>query len=342
MITRPHLNIKDRIPRKLKWGVAGCGRFMEETFLPTLQSVKRSRLVSVYSGNADRAKSVASKFGAQYSFSNFDEFLKSDFEVIYIASANADHYWQIIKAAEAGKHILCEKPVTLTSQQAEEVMRVCEKHKRLLMINYPYRFHPLIQKAKELIDKKMIGKIVSVTANFNIDFHPDDNFRFKKELSGGGALRDLGTHIIDLFRYFNGEFVEVKGYLDNVVYKSEVEDYAAAVLKYENSGYAYLNVSFNARKSLNRIEIVGYDGSIAIDEFIGKRSVPARLIIDLHDEKRKTFRFKSAKQIHVIRSVQKTLLKKEKPHINAYDALINMKIMEAIEKDSQKSGTKIL
>ena len=341
MITRPRLNIKDRIPRKLKWGVAGCGRFMEETFLPALQSAKRSRLVSVYSGDADRGRFIASKFGAQNSYNNFDEFLKSDFEVLYIASINADHYGQIIKAAKAGKHILSEKPVALNSEQAAEIAGVCEKHNVILMVNYPYRFHPLIHKAKELIDKKLIGKIISMNASFNIDFPPGDNFRFKKELSGGGAVRDLGTHLIDLFRFFNGEITEVKGFTDNIIYKSEVEDFANAILKFENGGYAQMNVSFSARKSFNRIEITGYEGSIGIEDFIGRKNIASKLIIDLQSEKKKTFRFKSNKQAYVIKAVQKAVLKKGRPLVTPHDAFINMKIMEAIEKDSRTQGTKI-
>lgn len=341
MITRPHLNIKARIPRKIKWGVAGCGRFMEETFLPALQTLKRSRLISVYSSNPERGRFIASKFGAQESFSDFDEFLKSDFEVLYIASANANHYWQIVKAAEAGKHIFCEKPVALNSKQAEEIAGICEKNNIMLMINYTYRFHPLILKAKELINKELIGKIVSISANFNIDFHPGENFRFNKELSGGGALRDLGTHLIDLFRFFNGEIVEVKGYTDNVIYTSEVEDFACAVLKFEKGGYGFLNVSFNSRKSFNRIEIIGCDGSIAVDDFIGKKNIPSKLIIDLRGEKKKTFRFKSSKQIFILKALQKVILKKTKPSITAQDALINMKIMEAIEKDALNKGIQI-
>ncbi len=341
MISRPHLNIKARIPRKVKWGVAGCGKFMEETFLPALQTLKRSRLVSVYSATPERAKFIADKFGAQNNFSNFDEFLKSDFEILYIASANAHHYEQIIKAANAGKNILCEKPVTLNSAQAEEVIKVCGQNNITLMVNYPYRFHPLILKAKELADKNMIGKIVSISANFNIDFHPGDNFRFKKELSGGGALRDLGTHLIDLFRFFNGEITEVKGFTDNIIYKSEVEDYASAIMKFENGGYCQLNVSFNARKAFNRIEIIGYDGSIGIEDFIGKKNIPSKLVIDLRGEKKKTFRFKAAKQVHILKEVQKVILKNSKPGITPRDAFINIKIMEAVEKDAVNKGTLI-
>lgn len=341
MIPRKRLSLKARIPRKFKWGVAGCGKFMEETFLPTLQSLKRSKLISVYSGNTERAKFIAGKFGAQNYFSSFDDFIKSDFELLYIASANSDHYWQILKAAEAGKNIFCEKPIALNTAEAEEIVRVCEKHNSFLMVNYPYRFHPLILKAKELIDKKLIGRIVSITANFNIDLHPGDNFRFKKELSGGGALRDLGTHLIDLFRFFNGEIAEVKGYSDNIIYKSDVEDFTGAMVKFEKGGYGYFNVSFNARKSFNRIEIIGYDGCIGIDDFIGKKNIASKIIIDLHGEKKKTFRFKSSKQIYILKAIQKSLLKKTTPLITGTDALINMKIMEAIEKDALKKGTGI-
>jgi len=342
MISKPRLNIKGRIPRKLKWGVAGCGHFMEDVFLPALQALKRSRLVSVYSGNSERAKMIAGKFGAQNHCDNYDEFLKGNFDAVYIASVNADHYAQVIKAAQAGKHILCEKPIALNSLQAKDIMEACSKNNVVLMINYSYRFHPLILKAKELIDKQLIGKIVSISAGFNIDFLPGDNFRFKKELSGGGALRDLGTHLIDLFRFFNGEITEVKGFSDNIIYKSEVEDFANALLKFEKGGYAYLNASFNARNAFNRIEITGYNGSIAIDDFIGKRNISSKLLINLHHEKKKTFRFKSAKQIYVLKAAQKIFLNKDNPKITPEDAFINMRIMEAIESDAARQGTLLI
>src|SRR5690606_3268170 len=118
------------------------------------------------------------------------------------ASANAHHYEQVIKAAKAGKHILCEKPLSITSSAAEEMVKACEENNVQLAVNYVYRFNPLVLKAKELIDKEYIGKLVSINLSFNINFYPDDNFRYEKALSGGGALRDLGTHMIDLLRFF--------------------------------------------------------------------------------------------------------------------------------------------
>ncbi|HSP88494.1 MAG TPA: Gfo/Idh/MocA family oxidoreductase, partial [Ignavibacteriaceae bacterium] len=99
-----------RIKPKLKWGVAGCGKFAEFAFIPTIQLIRRNQVVSLFSNNRERAHELAQKSGIANAFSDYDEFLKSDINCIYVSSANAHHYEQVIKAAKAGKHILCEKP----------------------------------------------------------------------------------------------------------------------------------------------------------------------------------------------------------------------------------------
>ncbi len=325
------LKLPSRYGKKLKWGVAGCGKFMEQTFLPTLLQLKKSKLVSVYSSSKERADYISDKFSAQHSFNNFDEFLKSDFDALYIGSSNADHYEQVIKAAKAKKNILCEKPLALNSAQAEEMVRVCKENNVFLSVNYVHRFHPLVVKAKELITREMIGKIVNININFNIDLPPNDNFRFKKNLSGGGALRDLGTHLIDLMRFIGGEIDDIKGFVDNVIYKSEVDDYATAVVKFKDSGYGSFSVSFNSKKSFNRIEVVGYKGAISIDNLIGSRNSTAKLTIDLVGEGRKAFRRRANKMIHLLKSVQDSFLSNTRPQVTGDDGLVNMKLMEKLE-----------
>ncbi len=327
------------IPKSLKrvrWGVAGCGHFLENTFLPTLQQAKRSQLVSVYSSDPERANFITSKFAAESAFSDYDEFLKSDFDVLYVSSANAHHYEQVIKAAKAGKNILCEKPLAVTSQQAEEMVKVCEENNVFLSVNYVYRFHPLIVKAKDLIDNHLLGKVLSISTQFNIDFPPNDNFRFKKKLSGGGALRDLGTHMIDLLRFFGGEITEIKGFLDNAIYTSEVEDFAAGLVKFEKGGYGSFQVSYSSKKSFNRIEITGYKGSISIENLVGKKNVPAKLIIDLDGESKKIFRKRANKLLYLIRSIQKTFFKKQPLKVTGMDGYINLKLMEELESGWKK------
>ncbi len=325
------LKIPNKILRKLKWGVAGCGKFAENTFIPNLQHLQKSRLNSLYSSDLQRAKSLALKFGAQHAFNNFDEFLKSDIDTVYIASANVNHYKQVIASARAGKNILCEKPLAMNSKEAEEMVKVCDENKVLLAVNYVHRFHPLVLKAKEIIEKGMLGKIVSISANFNIDYAPCENFRFKKELSGGGALRDIGTHIIDLLRFFGGEVSEISGVMDNIIYKSEVEDFAAAIMKFEKSGYGIFNVSYNTKKGFNRVEILGYNGSLVIDNLIGRKTSPAKLIIDLHGESSKGFSKRANKQLVTLRAIQKSFLNDQTPLATGNDGLINLRIMEELE-----------
>ncbi len=328
---KPKIKIPRKI-RKLKWGVAGCGHFLENTFLPTFLQLKRSSLVSVYSHNLDRAKFISNKFLAQNAFNNFDEFLKSDFDTLYISSVNSDHYEQVIKAANAGKNILCEKPLALTSDQASEMVKVCEANNVYLAVNYVHRFHPLIVKAKQICENQMLGKIISVRADFHIDFPPNENFRFRKNKSGGGALRDLGTHMIDLLRYFGGEITDIKGFMDNVIYQSEVEDYSSALVKFKNGGFGSFSVSYSSKKAFNRIEITGYSGSISIENLIGKKIATSKLIIDLTGEARKAFRKRANKQIYLLRAFQKALLKKHPFSITGYDGYVNLRLMEELEK----------
>ena len=322
--------------QKLKWGIAGCGYHAEHTFIPALNFLRRSTLNSLYSHKIKRAKELADKYGAKAYFDNYDEFLKSDINCVYVASANSDHYEQVIKAAQTGKHIFCEKPVAMNSEQVQEMVNVCKENGVHFTINYVHRFHPHIVKAKGIIKNQTIGKLVSVNVSFNIDFPPGENFRFSKKLSGGGAFRDLGTHMIDMLRYFGGEITEINGYIDNLVYKSEVDDIAIALVKFKSGGYGYLNVSYNSKKAFNRIEILGHKGAISIDNFIGVKNQSAKFTILQEGKANLSFRKKANKLVYLLKSVQKSFLKNEEPLVTGDDGLINMRLMEELERKCQK------
>lgn len=321
--------------KKLKWGIAGCGKFAETTFIPSLNVVRKSKLNSLFSNDKNRAKSLAEKFAVPKYFSNYDEFLSSDIDCVYISSANHHHYKQVIKAAEAGKHILCEKPLALTSLEALEMVKACEKNKVQFAVNYVHRFHPLVVKAKEIIGGQMIGKLVTINLNFNVDYPPGNNFRFTKSQSGGGALRDIGTHMIDLMRFFGGEIENIQGVVDNIIYKSEVDDFAAAIVKFKDAGYGYFNVSFNNKRAFNRIEILGHKGAMSIEKVIAAKHVPAKLTILLEGEAKKAFRKRGNKQVYLLRSVQDSFLKNEAPLITGRDGYINLKIIEQLENNDK-------
>ncbi len=311
----------------MKWGVAGCGKYLEKGFLPVLQQLKRSRLISVYSSSSSRSRNIASMFGADHAFNDYSEFLQSDIDVVYISSRNSDHYWQVIEAARAGKHILCEKPLALNYNQAKEMVDVCAENNVELGMNYVYRFHPLIYKTKELLKNQVIGKIISITANFNINYPPDNNYRFQKE-HGGGALFDLGTHMIDLLRYLGGEVSSLTGYVDNVVYSSEVDDFSTGILKFKNGGYGSFNVSYNSKLPIIKFEIIGLNGIIYVNNRAGRKRMSSKLTIEISGEAKKTFRKKANMQLNLLRSYQKALFAKDHVRADGTNGMINLKIME--------------
>jgi len=316
---------------KLKWGIAGCGKFAENAFLPTIQLIRKNQVVSLFSNSKERANELAKKFGIANAFSDYDEFLKSDINCIYVASANAHHYEQVVKAAKAGKNILCEKPLSINSLEAEKMVKACEENGVQLAVNYVFRFNPLVRKAKELINNGYIGKLVSINLNFNVDFVPGSNFRFNKLLSGGGAIRDLGTHLIDLLRFFGSEIKRIEGFIDNIIYKSDVDDFASAIVQFESGGYGYFNVSFNNKKAFNRIEILGHKGALSIEKLIGSRNTFSKLTILREGEAKKAFRKRGSNLYYLLKSVQKSFLKNETPLVTGYDGLRNMQLMEELE-----------
>jgi predicted dehydrogenase len=320
---------------KLKWGVAGCGNYAENTFIPATLLLRKSKVISLFSNSKQRAKEVAQKFGIPFTFNNYDEFLKSEINCVYVASANVHHYVQVINAARAGKNILCEKPLSINSSQAEEMVKVCKENGVYLAVNFTHRVHPIIIKAKELIDKGYIGKLVSANVSFNINFTPGNNFRFNKSLSGGGVLRDVGTHMLDLLRYFGGEIKSIDGYIDNVVYKSEVDDFSVGIVSFEKGGYGYFNVSYNSKKAFNRIEILGHNGAMSIENYIGYNPI-AKLTILRDGEAKKAFRKKGNKQYLLLKSVQRSFLNNEEPFTTGEDGLITMKLMEELENKCRR------
>ena len=143
---------------------------------------------------------------------------------------------------------------------------------------------------------------------------------------------DVGTHMIDLLRYFGGEISAISGVMDSVVYKSEVDDFASAIVKFEKGGYGYFNVSFNSKKAFNRVEILGHKGALSIEKMIANRHSPSKLTILIDGEAKKSFRKRANKQLLLLKSVQRSFLKNEEPLVSGNEGLVNLQIMEELKR----------
>lgn len=327
------MKIPNVLDPKIKWGVAGCGKFAETKVIPTLKMLQSSRVVSVFSRNQKRATEIAQKFSIKEHFDNYERFLESDFNCLYVASANIDHKWQVIEAAKKGKNIICEKPLAINSGDVKEMVEICGSNNVVFSVGYLKRFHPLCIKAKELIEAGMLGKIVVIHVSQASDYPPNDNnYRFKKELSGGGVLWDVGTHCIDLLRFFGGEIKNIQGKKDNIIYQSEVEDFVSAIVKFEKGYYGSFYSAYCISKPINRIEIMGYKGTIVIDGLIGRMLKSPKMTISIEGQVKKAFRKGGNDMLNLLREFKESVIKGKKMSLNGEDGLKNILLIEELEK----------
>lgn len=263
---------------KIKWGVIGCGGIADRRTLPGMMLSDKVELVAVMDANEAVAQNCKEKYGAKYAFKNYEDVLALDeIDAVYIASPVFFHKEQAIAAARAKKHILLEKPVALTVTDAEEIKRECEANNVKISIGFLMRFHGYHQKIKEIIAEGKIGEIVSMRGQFTC-WYPDIEgaWRQKKALSGGGALVDMGIHVIDLMHYLTGlRAVEVAAFNQTQTFSYEVDDSSNLIMKMNNGSVAYVDSNFNIpdAASVAKLEIYGTKGSIVASGTLAQAEV---------------------------------------------------------------------
>lgn len=252
----------------MNWGIIGCGAVVAKSFLPGLKASKEGRLLAIAGRDESRTKIQAEALGVKRYYIREEEILSDkEIAVIYIATPPHLHFRQMVQCANAGKHILVEKPMALLSKECENAIEIARIKKVKIMVCYYMRFNGRHQKAKELLKDGVIGDFSYVRINNSTYYPPVESaWRYKPEISGGGALVDIGSHCIDLLRYLIGEIVEVAGFYDNNLFHSNIEEISCAIVKFENGGYGTITNSFTTPKfdteHMNSFEIYGTKGHI--------------------------------------------------------------------------------
>ena len=253
----------------LNWGIIGLGGIAHR-FASELPESKTGKLVAVGS----RSQETADKFGAQYGVSmcyGSYEALLADPEVqaVYIATPHPMHAEWAIKAAEAGKHILCEKPITLDYSEATAVIDAAKQHKVFLMEAFMYRCHPQTAKLAELIFEGVIGevKLIQVSFSFRANFDPESRL-FKNALGGGGIL-DVGCYTTTMSSLIAGaalglpfaEPINVVG--SGCIGDTGVDEFTAAILTFPNNIIAQVATGVRLNQE-NVLRIFGTEGDIFV------------------------------------------------------------------------------
>ncbi|MDE5051228.1 Gfo/Idh/MocA family protein [Niallia taxi] len=236
----------------LKIGVIGCGSIAQHRHLLEYSWNKAVEIVAVCDINEERALEIGKEYSAK-AYTDYKELLADkDIDAVSVCTPNYLHAPISIDALNAGKHVLCEKPMATSSEEAEQMIEAAEKNGKKLMIGHNQRFVKSHQKARELIQSGEVGKIYSFRSAFghggpeqwSVD--GKESWFFQKEKAFIGAMGDLGVHKTDLLRYVLGEeFVEVGAFVEtNAKDFADVDDNAVCVLKTESGVIGTLAASW--------------------------------------------------------------------------------------------------
>jgi predicted dehydrogenase len=192
------------------YALVGIGKLTQTQLIPALKTTKNARLVALVSGNADKAKKVAAANGVPdkgiYSYDTFDRIADNpDVDVVYIVLPNSMHAEFTVRAARAGKHVLCEKPMAVTTAECEQMIAACKQAKRQLAIGYRLHFEPYNQEMIRLARRRELGALKFLTATAGTIPVDLKQWRLDKKLSGGGSLVDIGIYALQAVRYVSGE-----------------------------------------------------------------------------------------------------------------------------------------
>ncbi|TVR60290.1 MAG: gfo/Idh/MocA family oxidoreductase [Spirochaetaceae bacterium] len=247
----------------VRWGVLGVSsHYIRRVHLPT-QGSTVSTITAIASRSGERAQNAASELGIAQAYPSYAELLADDsIEAVYIPLPNTEHLEWIKKAADAGKHVLCEKPLGMDSAEVEQAIAYTGAHGVLLMEAFMYRFHPLWTRAKQLVAFGEIGAVRAVHVTFFYDNPDPSNIRNIAEL-GGGGLRDIGCYAVSASRYLVGR--EPTRVLSAIVRDNEfgTDALSTGVLDF---GDAHATFSVGTRSYPEQsVAVSGSSGSIVID-----------------------------------------------------------------------------
>lgn len=255
----------------VKVGILSFAHLHAYSYAQCLKQLDDVWIAGIADEDESRGRKVAKQFDTKY-FSKPSNLLEEDIQGVVVCSENARHREMVTQAAEAGKHVLCEKPIAATVEDAKDMIDICQKSGVKLQTAFPCRFHPAVIRTKEILEQGKIGEVLAASCT-NHGRMPGGWFTDKR-LAGGGAVMDHTVHVVDLLRWMlKREIVSVYAEIDTRYHKLEVDDCGVLSIGLEDGIFATLDASWSRPvKSFPTwgdvtMEFTGTEGALSLDTF---------------------------------------------------------------------------
>ena len=251
----------------IRWGIIGCGDVVKKRVAWAIQNDANSELGAVCRRDETKLQSFAEEFGVSVATTSADEVINSpEIDAVYIATPVNLHRPQTVAAAAAGKHVLVEKPMAMSTAECNEMIAACDTADVRLGVAYYRPFYPVVHRMQKLVQSGEIGKVLSVSATtctpFAIDTGEDGYWRVIPEAGGGGALMDVGSHRLDLFLRMFSSVADVKAQCSTVAASYQADDVSTLALRFESGIHGLLHCCFGSSTDPDEFTILGTNGRL--------------------------------------------------------------------------------
>ena len=325
---------------KIKWGIMGAATIAMEQVIPAMLKSEFCEVSAIASRGIAKAEKAAEQFQIPKFFGSYEALLADDeIQAVYIPLPNHLHVEWAVKAMKAGKHVLVEKPIALSSRQARYLLKEAEKHPDLIIMEaFMYKFHPQWIKAKELIDQGAIGPLQTIQSSFSF-FDDDPNSIVNKKDFGGGSLMDIGCYPISISRFLFD--AEPKGVVASITYdpQTEVDVLASGILEFDQGSSTFYSAIqlFEGQQ----VRLFGTQGSI---EFQIPFNPPPDQVVKLSvvkEEEEKVISFDICDQYTLqADAFSKAVLNNTRAPFGIDDAVSNMIVIEKL-RESHDLGKRV-
>ncbi len=316
--------------QKIRWGILSTASIGFRRVVPAIQQSSNGEVTAVASRSLEKAQQFATERNIPKAYGSYEELIADpDIDAIYNPLPNSEHAAWSIKCAEAGKPVLCEKPLAKDAAEAQTIVDAFASRGILFAEGFMYRFHPQTVKVKDMLTSGAVGKIVSLNASFTFAIRSEDNIRLSADLAGGG-LMDVGCYCLNVMRLMSGEEPTRGKAIARFGQQSGVDEQLAGVIEFPSGAIGHFDCGVRAMRT-HTYEIRGTEGRILIEKGFVTEPHEEPIIRWWHGEEYEEIKMPAVNQYTIMaEDFAEALLNKRPPRFAPQDAVENMRVIDML------------